>query len=99
MSETPKSSPQAPRDDLAAARSQRQRRADNDGRHDRVAELSADITGLVQRATWSLTVAQAVVIADAIDPLEGDGIRVSGDHRPRARYSPPRPYLHLLTKR
>lgn len=71
--------------DLAAARSERQRRAVNDGRPDRVAELAADIEGSYQRAIWSLTVGQALMLSGVLsDANDHDtGVTPSGDHRPR----------------
>lgn len=93
MSETPK----CPHDDdlkaarirreaHKSARSERQRRADSDGRPDRVAELVADINVAVQRSRWSLEVRQAehvtAVLEDDTDLGLSDGVWLSGDHRP-----------------
>lgn len=77
-------SPRSPRE-TPAQYAERHRRAANDGRHDRVAELQADLEATYQRAIWSLTVGQALmlsgVLADETDI--NAGVIPSGDHRPR----------------
>lgn len=69
---------------LKTPRAARQRQRDHDGRPDRVAELAADVEAYAQRARWSLTVEQAERLVRAADYL-GEGVHVSGDHRPTFR--------------
>lgn len=74
--------PRIPRE-TPAEYAEHQRRAANDGRPDRVAELAADLESYAQRAKWSLSVTEAEHVARLIDPLDGAGCDLSGDHRPR----------------
>lgn len=45
-------------------------------------ERLADIEAAYQRAAWSLTTAQAADLAK-VNPYPFDGVRISGNHRPR----------------
>ena len=79
--------PRIPRE-TPAEYAERHRRAANDGRPDRIAELAADMHDHQQRAAWGLLVIDAIRVSAALGAGQAfgvgtdEGVVISGDHRP-----------------